>query len=77
MCKAKIEKAAKQKNISEAEWNEETGIAVIKYDATKTSKDAILKKISLVGYDSDSFTAANAVYSKLPVCCHYERAKKN
>lgn len=77
MCKAKIEKAATQKNISQADWNEETGIAVITFDATKTSKDDILKKISMVGYDSDAFTAPDAVYKKLPGCCHYERPKKN
>ena len=41
MCKAKIEKAANQKNISQVEWNEETGLAVIKFDATKTSKEDI------------------------------------
>ena len=76
MCKAKIEKAANEKNVSQAEWNEETGIAIITYDATKTSKDNILKKIALVGYDSDTFKAADATYKKLPGCCKYERPKK-
>ena len=75
MCKAKIEKAANQKNISKAVWNEETGLAIISYDATKTSKDEILKKIATVGYDSDSFKATDAVYKKLPGCCQYERSK--
>jgi copper chaperone CopZ len=77
MCKAKIEKAVNQKNISQAEWNEETGIAVITFDAAKTSKDLILKRISLVGYDSDLFKAPDAVYNKLPGCCRYDRPKKN
>ena len=77
MCKAKIEKAANQKNISQAVWNEETGLAVIKYDAKKTSKDNVLKRISLVGYDNESYKAPDAVYKKLPGCCRYDRPKKN
>ena len=77
MCKVKIEKAANQKNISQVEWNEETGLAVITFDATKTSKDDILKRISLVGYDSDSYKAPDAVYNKLPGCCRYDRPKNN
>lgn len=76
MCKAKIEKAAKEKDVSQAEWNEETGMATITFDATKTSKENILKKIALVGYDSDSFKSTDATYNKLPGCCKYDRPKK-
>ena len=76
MCKTKIEKAANQKNISEVVWNEETGVAAITFDATKTTKDDILKKIASVGYDSDSYKAPDAIYNKLPVCCQYDRPKK-
>jgi copper chaperone CopZ len=75
MCKSKIEKAANQKNISKAEWNEETGIATITYDEKQTNKDVILKKIALVGYDSDAFKATNTAYNKLPGCCQYNRPK--
>lgn len=75
MCKTKIEKAANQKNISKADWNEETGIATITYDEKLTDKNAILKKIAVVGYDSDAFKATNAAYNKLPGCCQYDRPK--
>ncbi len=75
MCKTKIEKAASQKNVSTAVWNEETGMATITYDATKTSKDDILKKIASVGYDSDAFKATEAAYNKLTGCCQYDRPK--
>ena len=77
MCKTKIEKAANQNNISKAVWNEETGMVIISFDATKTTKDDILKKIASVGYDSDSYKAPDAVYNKLPGCCQYDRPKKN
>ena len=75
MCKSKIEKAASQKNVSKTEWNEETGIATITYDETLTDKNAVLKKIALVGYDSDAYKATDAVYNKLPGCCQYDRPK--
>ncbi len=77
MCKTKIEKAGTQKNISKTVWSEETAMAIITYDASKTNKEAILKKIALVGYDSESFLAPNAVYAKLPGCCKYERKAKS
>jgi hypothetical protein len=76
MCKAKIEKAGTQKNISKTVWSEETAMATISYDTKKTTADAILKKIALVGYDSDNFLAPDAVYNKLHGCCKYERVKK-
>jgi copper chaperone CopZ len=76
MCKEKIEKAGAQKNVSKVLWSEETSMATITYDSKKTNADAILKKIALVGYDSDNFLAPDAVYKKLPGCCKYERVKK-
>ncbi len=76
MCKTKIEKAGTQKNVSKTVWSEETAMATITYDAKKTNTDAILKKIALVGYDSDNFLAPDAVYKKLHGCCKYDRVKK-
>jgi Protein of unknown function (DUF3347) len=76
MCKAKIEKAGTQKKLSKTEWNDETAMATITYDAKKTTADAILKKIALIGYDSDNFLAPDAVYAKLPGCCKYDRKAK-
>ncbi len=78
MCKTKIEKAGTTKNISKVIWNEESNMATITYDSKKTTTEAILKKIALVGYDSDNFLASDATYAKLPDCCKYERkTKKN
>jgi hypothetical protein len=76
MCKEKIEKAGTLKNVSKVVWSEETNMAIITYDAKKTTTDAILKKIALVGYDSDKFFAADGVYKKLPGCCKYDRPKQ-
>ena len=76
MCETTIEKAGKLKNVSKVDWNKDTKMATITYDAGKTNKDAILKKIALAGYDSDNYLAPDAVYNKLPGCCQYDRASK-
>ncbi|HSN62009.1 MAG TPA: DUF3347 domain-containing protein [Ferruginibacter sp.] len=76
MCKTSIEKAADNKKISQADWNEATGMATITYDSKKTNLDAVLKNIALAGYDNFSFLAPDAAYNKLPGCCKYEREKK-
>jgi copper chaperone CopZ len=76
MCKKVIEKAGNLKNIAEVDWNEKTKMATLTYDATKTNKEEILKRIALAGYDSNEFLAPNDVYAKLPECCQYERNTK-
>ena len=76
MCKTKIEKAGSLKNISKVDWNEDTKMATLTYDESKTNQDEILKRIALVGYDSEKFLAPADVYSKLPSCCQYDREAK-
>ena len=73
MCESTIEKAGNLSNISNVDWNKDTKIATISYDAKKTSQDEILKRIALVGYDSEKFLAPTDVYNKLHGCCKYER----
>ena len=51
-------------------------MAAISFDSLKTTNEEILKRIALVGYDSDTFLAPDDTYSNLPVCCQYERAEK-
>ena len=73
MCETTIEKAGTKKKIAKVDWNKDTKMATITYDAKKTNKDEILKRIALSGYDSEKFLAPNDVYAKLPGCCQYER----
>ena len=73
MCESTIEKAGNLANIASVDWNKDTKIATISYDAKKTNQDEILKRIALVGYDSDKFLAPTDVYNKLHGCCKYER----
>ena len=76
MCETTIEKAGNKKKIAKVDWNKDTKMATITYDAKKTNQDAILKRIALSGYDSDKFLAPDDVYTKLPGCCQYDRVKK-
>ena len=66
MCETTIEKAGNLKKTAEVDWNKDTKMATITYDAKKTNQDEILKRIALSGYDSDKFLAPDDVYAKLP-----------
>ncbi|MEB8329543.1 DUF3347 domain-containing protein [Flavobacteriaceae bacterium KMM 6897] len=74
MCKSTIEKAGTIANEAKVTWDKNTKIAMLSYDSVKTSKEDILKRIALAGYDSESFLAPDDTYLKLPSCCQYERA---
>ena len=73
MCETTIEKAGNVANIASVDWNKDTKMATIRYDAKKTNQDEILKRIALAGYDSEKFLASTDVYDKLHGCCKYER----
>lgn len=73
MCKSRVEKAAKAEGATVAVWDKDTKIMTVTYDASKTSNEAIQKKIASVGHDTELFTAPDKVYDKLPGCCLYER----
>jgi copper chaperone CopZ len=77
ICKTTIEKAGNLNNVAQVDWNKDTKMAIVTFDSTKTSQTEILKRIALVGYDSDQFLAPDEVYEKLPECCHYERINKS
>jgi hypothetical protein len=76
MCEKTIEKAGNLKNEAQVDWNKDTKMATLIYDAKKTSVNVILKRIALSGYDNDSFLAPDDMYAKLPDCCQYKRVKK-
>ena len=73
MCKSKIEKAGNQRKVAKVTWDKDTQMATITYNEKKTNQDEILKRIALVGYDSDKFLAPDDVYEKLDDCCKYDR----
>src|SRR5690606_26532051 len=76
MCEVAIERVGNVKNEAEVDWNKETKMATITYDANLTNPDEILKRIALAGYDSDQFLAPDKAYAMLSECCQYERINK-
>jgi copper chaperone CopZ len=75
MCKDRIEKTAKAEGATKASWDAKTSLLTVSYDPSKTSKDALSKKLASVGHDTEKYKADDKVYNALPACCHYERAK--
>jgi periplasmic mercuric ion binding protein len=75
MCKTRIEKTAKAEGASSAVWDMKTTLLTVTYDPSKTSKDALSKKLASVGHDTEKYKADDKVYNALPACCHYDRAK--
>ena len=73
MCKARIEKAAKQEGVKKADWNVDTKMLTVTYNADKVKPLDIEKSIAAVGHDTENVTAGAAVYKKLPGCCKYVR----
>jgi hypothetical protein len=47
-------------------------MATLIYDSKITNKDEILKRIALVGYDSEKMR--KRLLTALPGCCQYDRA---
>lgn len=76
MCKSAIETAGTMKKVSTVQWNKETQLAVISYNAEKTSKEEILKRIALAGFDNEAYLAPDDTYASLADCCQYERKLK-
>ena len=74
MCEDRIEKAATDiDGVSKAEWNKETKMVEITFDAEKTSVEKVQKAIATVGHDTELFRAEDSTYDKLPGCCKYDR----
>lgn len=73
MCKKRIEAAVKADGVTSAEWSAKTKMLSINYDASKIKLDDIQRKIADVGHDTPKFKATEAVYTKLPGCCKYDR----
>lgn len=76
MCETAIEKAGTINKVAKVDWNKDTNMATLTYDAKQTNQDEILKRIALAGYDSEKFLAPDKAYSNLPGCCQYVREAK-
>jgi mercuric ion binding protein len=76
MCETRIENAALSvRGVESADWDKESGIVELEYDAKKADLDKIQKTIATAGHDTELYTANDKVYEKLPECCKYERVE--
>lgn len=73
MCKERIENAVKEIPSAYGTWNAENETLIVSFDASKTSLDAIAKKIAEVGHDNALYSAESSVYESLPACCLYDK----
>lgn len=77
MCKNRIEKAVGElEGVQSANWDVKTKEISVTYDSSKVKETAIHEKIASAGHDTEKVRASDAVYSKLPGCCRYERDTK-
>lgn len=73
MCRNRIRKSLKKEGVANSEWNEETQMVEIIYDASIVSPDKLHQYVSETGHDTELMKAPDDVYDKLPGCCQYER----
>jgi periplasmic mercuric ion binding protein len=74
MCETRIEKTTKAiDGVSKADWTKDTQVLEVTFNDAKTSVDKIEKALADIGHDTEKYKASDAVYQKLPACCHYDR----
>lgn len=73
MCKNRIEKAIKIDGVKKADWDVDTKMLTVTYDAGKTNFSDIQKQVAAAGHDTENVKAEDNVYKKLPGCCRYDR----
>jgi len=72
-CKKNIEKAAFIPGVEKANWNKETKMMTLIYNASKINTDSVQKRIAAAGYDTEKYKGDNNAYNKLDECCQYDR----
>ncbi|MGE5436006.1 MAG: heavy-metal-associated domain-containing protein [Syntrophothermus sp.] len=75
MCKNRIEKSMKIKEVKFAKWNKKTQILKLAYDSTAIAPDSLMKIVANVGHDNELYKAEDEVYNNLPGCCLYREGK--
>ncbi len=75
MCKGNIERAAKKAHVTFADWNKDTKMLTVKYNAKQTQAVAIQQAIADAGYDTRDIRGNDEAYKKLHECCQYDRTR--
>jgi copper chaperone CopZ len=75
MCKKRIENASMIKGVTNANWDIESQVMKVTFNANKTSADAIQQSIANVGHDTEKYKADEKAYKHLHTCCKYKQKK--
>lgn len=73
MCKKTIETALQKPGVENANWNKNTKMLTVVYDASVITNTDIQKQVAAAGYDTEQFIGDDSAYEKLHSCCQYER----
>ena len=71
MCKSRIEKTMKVKEVEKASWNKQTKMLTVSYRPAAISVDSLHQRLAAVGHDTPKAVAPDSVYDALPGCCLY------
>lgn len=71
ICKTRIEKSLKIKEVKKAKWNKRTKVLSVAYLSLAITLDSLQRRIAAVGHDTEKFKAPDSMYIKLPDCCLY------
>ncbi len=71
MCKTRIEKSMKIKEVKMAKWDKSSKMLKVAFLSEKISLDSLQKRIASVGHDTEKYKAETSVYENLPGCCLY------
>jgi Cu(I)/Ag(I) efflux system membrane fusion protein len=71
MCKSRIERAAKIKEVKSAKWDKKKQALTVAYVSSSVSVDSLQKRLAAVGHDTEKYRAPDSVYAALPGCCLY------
>ena len=75
MCKKRVETAARLvQGVASVDWNKETKMMTVVFDAAKTDVQKVEMTIAMFGHDTQTQKASDEAYNKLPSCCKYDRA---
>ena len=77
MCKSRIEKSLKISEVSSAQWDKNTKVLSVKYNANAITLDSLQKIVASVGHDTEKYKAADEMYNDLPGCCLYRENKES
>jgi len=71
MCKSRIEKSVKIKEVKFAKWKKNSKMLKLAYFSNSISSDSLLKRVAAAGHDNEKYKAPDSAYDKLHSCCLY------